>query len=245
MANNDQPLSPSWNTPDGELIQHPAAVSALLDRLVASTAPGHLHQAHPAQRWATVVRGRYLESYIRLDLPIAAGDSPLPAADAWLQVSDELGVPVRFPTRIANSDPHSLLIEAPDQVLRVQRRESHRVAVAAARNGIRILTDNPALQAARLVDISLGGVGFVVSATQAAKLPKVGEQVPARLVVSVSGYDPLNVPVTLEIRNQFVQGSLQAYRVGVAFHGLTPAQEQKLHRICMNLSRNVLRTRVL
>lgn len=200
MTAATQPFTATGPAPDGELIQNPVAVAALLDRLVARTAPGYLHQVHPAQHWATVIRGRYLDSYIRLDRPIFAGEHPAPAADAWLQVKDELGVPVCFPTRIANSGPDSLLVETPDQVLRVQRRESHRVAVAAARNGIRILTDNPALQAARLVDISLGGVGFVVSTTQAANLPKVGEQVPARLVVSVSGYDPLNVPVTLEIR---------------------------------------------
>lgn len=242
MPTADQTALSSWDSVDGQLIQSSAQISALLDRLVASTAPGQLHLADEAQILPTTVRSRPSDSVLRLDMPASLDSGRVMTdAEAWLQVKDELGVPIRFPTRIYGGDSRALLVDVPDKVLRIQRRESHRVAVA--RSGVSILTDNLALRAARLVDISLGGVGFVVAPSDAALLPKVGDRVPAQLRIVIPGSDALNVPVTLEIRNQFAHGGLNAFRVGVAFHGLTPTQEQKLHRICMNLSRSVLRPR--
>lgn len=159
----------------------------------------------------------------------------------WLAVRDNLGVPMEVPATVRTARRDNLVLEAPKVIRRLQRRGAARVPVSSRQGGVTVQMSDPSFKDANLVDISPGGMGFLLTRANERGLPAVGSKLPAVLVVTVPGLPVIRVSVRLEVRNILPHAGHRALRVGMSFEGLDAVTEQRLFQVCMRLSHRTAR----
>lgn len=146
-------------------------------------------------------------------------------------------------------DGNALRIEIPKELIRLQRRELFRLATPTTKPlACEMLVPNAINNQFKdalnlhLVDISLGGVGVVVVKALHPSI-KVGA-VFEGCKIQFPELGPTSLK--LEVRNILpvhAENTMQKYRVGLSYVGLSRANESIIHKYTYNLERELLKAK--
>ncbi|MCW7537041.1 flagellar brake protein [Aquabacterium sp. A7-Y] len=212
-----------------------ADIAAALQALVA---PGVAVAAHPTEG-RPAVPGRLLAVDPEAGCLVFEADAAEPMADGLLLlVAVQHGVKLQFmldtPRHAEPSRPWRLSAPLPSELIRLQRREFHRLDAPLGRPYVAEFSLNGQPYELNVYDLSLGGVGLRASPQDAPRF-YIGRRLP-KVKLELGDDEILVADLEIRLCRAFRSHLLgEQFHVGCRFVDLAPAAQAQLQRLVTQL----------
>lgn len=220
-------------------VRQPQAVAKLLTRLVRERKSLDLWRPDAAAPDLSLLIGLKDQSGLYLDAPPDSVIDAYPPGTPLLVRSRLDGTEVRFTSRVQIHSRYegfpALLCAWPDELHHYERRLAFRVRASGPDMSVSLFLEQEPRLRARLVDLSVGGFGALIS--RRARLSQ-GEVLDCLLELRGQ-----RLQTTATVQSfQDVSGT-RFWRLGARFEQLDPAQERQLGKLVLEMERQAIQVR--